>query len=82
MEGGTIKEGGLEKHTAGIMTVTQPDTSLCDPPVSTRREEEIADLGDDRLPAWAILAQSSDNDSITLLAPKDTVRWHNVKCTE
>jgi hypothetical protein len=42
LEGGTIKEGELENHTAGIMTVTRPDTPLGDAPGSPRREEEIA----------------------------------------
>jgi hypothetical protein len=38
------KEGGLGKHTAGIMTVTRPDTPLCDPPAtSSTREEGIPD---------------------------------------
>jgi len=39
LEGGTIKEGELENHTAGIMTVTRPDTPLWDAQVSSRGEE-------------------------------------------
>ena len=42
LEGGTIKEGELENLTAGIMTVTRPDTPLGDAPGSPRREEDIA----------------------------------------
>jgi hypothetical protein len=49
---------------------------------SSSREEEISYFGDDRLPAWTILAQSLDNGSITSLASKDTVRWQNLKCPE
>jgi len=45
LEGGTIKEGGLEIHAARIMMVARPDTPLCSPQVSSRREDEVLEGG-------------------------------------
>ena len=45
LEGGTIKEGGLEIHAARIMMVTRPDTPLGAPQVSPRREDEVLEGG-------------------------------------
>jgi hypothetical protein len=79
----SMKEGGLGEHTAGVMTVTRPDTPRCDSPAtSTIREEDTSVLAGNRLPSWAVAGQPSDDDSLTSLASEDTVRWHNVKYPE
>jgi hypothetical protein len=80
-EGEMEKEGGREKekYTGSIMTVTRPDTPLCEAPARSRGEDDDMPLGDE-MPAWTISAWSSDDGSTTSVASEETVCWANLKC--